>query len=191
MKLSSPVTVGLLCGLVLGWGAYPHLAFESRQQPLQFSHRAHTGDEVQMACLDCHATDDHRTIGIPAVELCAGCHESAITDHPDEARLVEDYVVPGREIDWLVYARQPAGVRFSHAPHVVLAEIACDECHGDHGSSDALPAHSVNRISTYPRSLWGRDALGPDIGPRGLDMGDCDGCHRDRGVVDSCLDCHR
>lgn len=192
MKLVTPVTIGLVCGLAFGWWGYPRLAFEAIEQPLDFSHLTHTGDAVGMDCMDCHAGSDERFVSIPAIEQCAACHESPLTENAVELRLVDEFVTPGREIEWLVYSRQPAGVRFSHAQHIELAGLECASCHGGHAATATLPPLYRNRLSTYGRSLWGRGALGPDQGaPRGLDMNDCDACHRERGVVDSCLDCHR
>lgn len=195
MKLGwvvSPLTLGLVTGLALGWWVYPHLVFESVEQPLDFSHRLHVGEDVGMECLDCHGFEGARTIRVPTTDRCVFCHEEALTDSPDEIRLVEDYIAREREVEWLVYSRQPAGVRFAHAQHTELAELECSACHGAHAETETLPPLLRNRISTYSRALWGRGGLGPgDDHPRGLEMSDCDRCHRERDVEQSCLDCHR
>ena len=40
-------------------------------QPLQFSHVAHKGDDVGLKCEDCHVFDkDGRFFGIPSIEKC-------------------------------------------------------------------------------------------------------------------------
>ena len=80
----------------------------------------------------------------------------------------------GREIPWLVYARQPDNVYFSHAPHVKRAGIECRRCHGDHGLSATTPVYQFNRISTYSRNIWGPRIAGG--GPNEWDsmkMSDC------------------
>ncbi|HET6279284.1 MAG TPA: menaquinone reductase multiheme cytochrome c subunit QrcA [Candidatus Polarisedimenticolia bacterium] len=184
---------GLATSLLAGWILFPWLLYQRIEQPLNFSHRAHAGDGVGLACEDCHPlATDGRHGGIPALQKCVECHQEVIGESPHEARLVEDYVRGDRPIPWQVYWRQPDNVHFSHAAHVRLAELACEECHGDHGLSDRLPPYERNRISGYSRNIWGSSLarIGTGRGD-GMKMNDCTGCHRRLGVVDGCLDCHK
>ena len=52
-------------------------------------------------------------------------------DTTAEKQFIERYVTPQREPAWLVNARQPESVYFSHAVHVKRANLKCERCHGD------------------------------------------------------------
>ena len=102
------------------------------------------------------------------------CHAEPQGKTADEKVLVEKYVAPKREIPWLVYARQPENAHFSHAPHLAAAKIACERCHGPHGSSESLRPFELNRISGYSRDIWGHRISGIRTGqPDGMKMSDC------------------
>ena len=183
---------GLVPALAVGWLGFPRLLYTKVEQPLSFSHKVHAGEKAGMACADCHSVgSDGRFAGIPKLEKCAGCHSAAIGETPNEKRFVADYVEKGREIDWLVYARQPENVHFSHAVHTA-AKVACERCHGAHGTTDTLRPWQVNRISGYSRDIWGpRIArVGLKQG-EGMKMNDCIRCHREAGRESSCLACHK
>jgi len=186
------VALGLAAGLAAGWVALPAFLYVRREQPLPFNHLVHV-ESAAMSCDDCHGFgDDGSYVGIPPVSACADCHSEAQGETEAERRLVDDFVTPGREIPWLVYARQPDNVYFSHAPHVKLAGLECWRCHGDHGMSATTPVYQVNRISTYSRNIWGPRIAGG--GPNEWDsmkMSDCTDCHAERGVRDHCLMCHK
>jgi hypothetical protein len=184
---------GLAVALLAGWVAFPRALYQRVQQPLQFSHLLHTSAKAGLACQDCHAlAADGRGFGIPGIETCAPCHQERQGGAPEEKKLVDEYVSRQREVPWLVYARQPQNVAFSHAQHVTLARLACDRCHGTHGRSTALRPFERNRLSGYSRDIWGRSIsrLGRAEG-EGMKMDDCSHCHRARGVRESCLGCHK
>jgi hypothetical protein len=138
---------GLVSTLALGWFGFPHALYKKIDQPLQFSHRVHTGEGAGMACEDCHAfAEDGRFSGIPKIAKCAECHAAQLGTTDDEKILVEQYVTPNREIPWLIYSRQPDNAYFSHVQHVKLAELKCEQCHGPHGVSEKLRPFEVNRL---------------------------------------------
>lgn len=184
---------GFAAALALGWFAFPSLLYQKIEQPLQFSHNVHTGEKVGLPCEECHSfREDGTFTGVPAVEKCAGCHSSQVTESPDEKKLVDDYVAQNKSIPWLVYARQPENAYFAHVQHVKLAGIACERCHGPHGTSERLPAFERNRISGYSRAIWGPNISGIKSHEwEGMKMDDCSRCHHERGVDESCLDCHK
>ncbi len=184
---------GLATMLALGWFAYPHALYKKIDQPLQFSHQIHTGAKAGLTCDACHSVrPDGSFSGIPAIEQCATCHAQVQGSSPEEKVLVDRYVTPNREIPWLVYARQPENAFFSHSPHLNLARIECERCHGPHGSSDRLRPFQVNRISGYSRDIWGQRISGVRSKPwDGMKMSDCSRCHAERRVTDSCLMCHK
>jgi hypothetical protein len=105
--------------------------------------------------------------------------------------MIKRYIEPNREIPWLVYARQPENVSFSHVYHLKLAKLPCEGCHQAHGDSDSLPAFERDRVSGYSRDILGDNALPVAHRRPGMQMGDCVACHQRRGVQDSCLACHK
>ncbi len=111
-----------------------------------------------------------------------------------EKLLIDRYITNNREIPWLVYARQPDNVAFSHASHIKLGKVPCTQCHGRHGSTDTLRPYQQNRITGYSRDIWGdsiaRVSFRPPERP-GMKMEDCISCHRDHHVNTSCVACHR
>lgn len=189
-----PFAMGVAVALVGGWVAFPRVLYRTIEQPIQFSHKVHTGEQVGLTCEDCHSiASDGRFSGIPPLENCAGCHSEALGKSPEEQQLIAQYVSKNREIPWLVYARQPENARFAHAPHVKLAGIACERCHGPHGTSTALRPFQQNRLSTYARDVEGYSLarLRTAEWEEGMKMDDCAQCHQQRGVQQSCLTCHK
>ncbi len=92
------------------------------------------------------------------------CHRVAGTQS-QEIRKVVAAANESRPVDWIHVYRVPDHVRFTHAPHV-QAGVACSECHGDVANTTLL---------TQARTLK---------------MGDCLGCHRQRGAPTDCWTCH-
>lgn len=185
--------LGMAAALAGGWLAFPRALYRTVEQPLQFSHAVHVGESVGMACQDCHSLDeDGRFSGLPKIEVCAPCHTDPMGDSENEKKLVESYVTPNVEIPWLVYARQPENAYFAHAPHIVLAELTCEQCHGPHGETDTLRPLEQNRITGYSRDIWGSSLTRVRNAEwEGMKMSDCSSCHRDRRVRESCLTCHK
>ena len=185
--------LGFGVGLFAGWYLFPMLLYSSEPQPLRFSHKVHTGDPASLTCETCHEFSvDGRFAGLPTLEKCAGCHSSTIGESPEEKLFVEDYVVPGKAIPWKVYSRQPDNAHFSHAEHVKLAGLACEECHAPRGAEDVPPVYQVNRISGYSRDIWGRNISGVPSHPwEGMKMDRCVGCHAGQGRRDGCIECHK
>ncbi len=188
-----PFFAGMVLMMGVGWMAFPRVLYRKIDQPVQFSHRIHTGEKVGLTCDGCHTFgEDGRFAGIPVVEQCSGCHSSVQGSTPDEKVVVEKYVTPKKEIPWLVYARQPENVHFSHAPHVKLGKLQCERCHGAHGTTDSLRPYEENRISGYSRDIWGRSISRVRNQPwEGMKMDDCARCHERQQVSAGCLDCHK
>jgi hypothetical protein len=184
---------GMAAALAVGWFVFPIALYEKSEQPIQFSHKVHTGEAVGLACEECHSfREDGRFTGIPTVEKCATCHSAQIGTSPEEKKLVDDYVTQHREIPWFVYARQPQNAYFSHIQHVKLAAIECERCHGPHSKSDTLRPFEKNRISGYSRDIWGENISGiKSQAWEGMKMDDCARCHEQRGIVSGCLQCHK
>jgi len=184
-KLLFPL--GALIALGAGWAGFPYAIYQSRPQPVDFSHKVHT-EKAGAKCEDCHVLREDGTFaGLPPLEKCTGCHAAAMGTTVAEKNFIDQYVTPGREPEWASYARQPENVFFSHATHLKLAQLACESCHGNIGQSDRLPRYQQDRISGYSRDIWGT------AGRPGMKMDDCVDCHRKQQHAreHSCLDCHK
>jgi len=192
MRAAIFFVTGMAVMLAGGWVGLPKVLYKQKQQPLQFSHKAHKV-KAEMDCTACHDfREDASFAGLPKLESCAGCHAEPVGSTAAEKRLVEAYVKPEKEIDWLVYAKQPINARFSHAIHVKKAKLKCERCHGNHGSTATLRPYQYNVVSGYSRDIWGPaiSRLGR-ASYQGMKMDDCIGCHREQRVEAGCLGCHR
>ena len=183
---------GLCTLLFVGWVVFPYVLYERKEQPVQFSHKIHT-ETAGMSCDNCHTfTEDGRFTGIPALGKCMECHTDVIGTSPEEKNFVDEFVKQNREIPWLVYARQPQNTYFSHTSHVKLANLSCDQCHGQHGASEHLRPFERNRITGYSRDLGGEALFGRRTAARsGLTMDDCAHCHTSHNIPNTCLKCHK
>lgn len=185
--------LGLAMALFAGWVVFPSLLYSRHNQPLAFHHKTHAEQSGYADCSQCHVLRDDGTFaGIPSLETCTSCHSERLGTSHDEAVLVESYVKTGREVPWLVYAKQPANVWFSHAIHVQRAGLKCTECHSTYGESDEVRVYEQNRITGYSRDIWGHSISRIRFTRHdGMKMTDCEDCHRRHHVDAGCLGCHQ
>lgn len=171
--------LGVFASLILGWVIFPKLLYFQKKQPIDFNHAFHVA-EVENGCESCHFLRKDGTFsGVPKLEQCIDCHEEIQGIDPDEIKFVEEYVSKGREVPWLVYARQPDCVFFSHAAHIKGASMDCVTCHGHIGESESLKVYEENRITGYSRDIWGKSIAGfkENTWDR-MKMDDCAECHQ-------------
>jgi hypothetical protein len=192
--------IGLAGSLIVGWVIFPQLLYSKKNQPIDFNHALHM-EEVDDGCASCHYfREDGSFSGAPKLAECIGCHEEPLGEDPEENRFYEEFVAKEREVPWLVYAKQPDCVFFSHAAHVKMGKMDCVTCHGHIGESESLRAYQENRISGYSRDIWGHNIAG--IKRNSWDrmkMNDCANCHevetgRRTSVqtnYDACYVCHK
>ena len=98
------------------------------QQPVQFSHKHHSGDDG-IDCRYCHAAAEYSSnAGIPPTKTCMNCHTQIWADSP--------YLEPVREswrtkqpIKWNYVHDLPDYVYFNHSAHVNNG-VGCSTCHG-------------------------------------------------------------
>lgn len=186
--------IGLIASMISGWIAFPKLLYSHKQQPIDFSHQVHLG-MVSDGCNSCHYfREDGSFSGAPGLDECKACHMYPMTDDPSEQKLVNEYISKDKEVPWLVYAKQPPCVFFSHAAHVKGAGMQCETCHGNIGHSDSLREYQENRITGYSRDIWGYSMLRlgePRYGRRHK-MNDCAACHlEETGSKGDCFQCHK
>lgn len=130
-------------------------------QPIKFSHKVHAGDN-KIDCKYCHTTADYsKSAGIPAMELCMNCHilvrEGANSGKFEIAKVIEANETK-KPVEWVRLHNLPDHVFFSHAQHVGIAKVDCQQCHGPVQEMDIMTQHSD------------------------LSMGWCINCHRDTKV---------
>jgi hypothetical protein len=177
--------VGVLAALGAGWAGFPRVIHQTRLQPVDFSHQVHA-DKASSKCDDCHSfRADGSFTGVPTLDKCAACHAAPMGSTAAEARFIAAYVTPQREPEWLVYARQPENVYFSHNTHVNRGKLKCERCHGNHGTTNTLRPYQQDRISGYSRDIWG------GAGRPAMTMDACVACHRQEHREYSCLGCHK
>jgi hypothetical protein len=139
-------------------------------QPIPFDHRHHVQDDG-IACLYCHpAAETSAYAGVPATEVCMGCHAQVWPTSPQLA-LVRESWFTGRAIEWRRVSWVPDFVYFHHAVHVRHG-VACAECHG-----------AVEDMAQVEQA-------------RTLTMAFCLDCHRARQKevarsITTCTACHR
>ena len=195
---------GLVPALIVGWILFPLVLYSAQPQPINFSHAVHTdpdiiGEDTELeTCLYCHSfRDDGTFVGLPTLEGCMECHddpESPMGEDQEEERFLAEYVANEKEIPWLVYSRQPDCVYFSHVAHVMMGEIECRTCHGDHGKSEELRVYKKNRLTGYSIDIWGKNIAGFKKNPwDGMKMDDCADCHTKSDISENnaCFVCHK
>jgi hypothetical protein len=192
--------IGFVLSLVVGWVIFPKLLYSQKKQPVDFNHAMHV-ELVDEGCESCHYfREDGSFSGAPALAQCIDCHDEVQGDTANEIKFFEDYVQKDREVPWLIYAKQPQCVYFSHIAHVKMANMDCVTCHGDIGDSTQLPIYEQNRISLYSRNIWGKNIGGfkENTWDR-MKMDDCAECHVREGVRQAsvqttkggCFVCHK
>jgi hypothetical protein len=160
-----------VAALVLVVGAFTVGPFGGSRvtQPIAFPHDVHAGTN-QIPCMYCHYTADRSfSAGIPAVQVCAGCHlpggTPAIAADRPEVQKLHAYWREQRPIPWERIYKVPDHVRFPHMRHV-NAGLECQECHG--------PVETMQEVELF----------------RPLRMGWCITCHREREARIDCFVCH-
>ncbi|CAN5654529.1 hypothetical protein BH23GEM10_BH23GEM10_00550 [soil metagenome] len=152
------------------------------EQPIAFRHDIHAGTN-QIPCMYCHSTADRSSsAGLPAVQVCAGCHipggaPMIAADSVGVQQLVA-YWREQRPIPWVRIYDLPDHARFPHMRHV-NAGVECQECHG--------PVETMEEIEIPRADTKTRYGV---VKPNTLEMGWCINCHREREVRTDCFVCH-
>ena len=122
--------VGGLVGLamVIGRSSYVTRAQEYVEQPVQFSHLHHVGDDG-IDCRYCHTSVETSAFaGIPPTKTCMNCHSqiwsTAPILEPIRSSFRED-----RPLRWVRVHDLPDFVYFNHSVHVKKG-MGCETCHG-------------------------------------------------------------
>jgi Cytochrome c7 and related cytochrome c len=149
--------VGGLIGLimVLGRSSYVTRAQEFIEQPVQFSHLHHVGDDG-IDCRYCHTSVETSAFaGIPPTKTCMNCHSQIFATAPILEPVRSSYR-EDRALRWIRVHDLPDFVFFNHSVHIKKG-VGCETCHG--------------RVDRMPLTLQ----------ENSLQMEWCLDCHRDPG----------
>jgi hypothetical protein len=106
-----------------------------KQQPVQFSHKHHVGDDG-IDCRYCHATvETTATASMPPTQTCMNCHSQLWNDSP-YLEPVRASFRENKPIQWERVHDLPEFVYFNHSIHVAKG-VGCSTCHGQ---VDEMPA---------------------------------------------------
>jgi hypothetical protein len=99
-----------------------------REQPVPFSHNHHV-EGLGIDCRYCHASVEKSPFaGMPATEVCMGCHSQIWDESPLLAPVRNSYR-SDQPLAWTRVYDLPDFVYFNHSIHVSKG-IGCESCHG-------------------------------------------------------------
>jgi hypothetical protein len=99
-----------------------------RQQPVQFSHKHHSGDDG-IDCRYCHTSvETSSSAGMPSTTTCMNCHSQLWADSPYLEPVRESWRT-GKPIEWVRVHDLPDYAYFNHSIHVAKG-VGCSTCHG-------------------------------------------------------------
>ncbi len=103
-------------------------AYVEREQPVQFSHKHHVGDDG-IDCRYCHTSvESSNTAGMPSTKTCMNCHSQIWNDSP-YLEIVRESWRDNKPIEWTRVHDLPDFAYFNHSIHVAKG-VGCNTCHG-------------------------------------------------------------
>jgi len=137
----SIVTAVVLAGVaglaytIVARSSYMTGRYVEKQQPIQFSHKHHAGDDG-IDCRYCHQTvETTASAGMPSTQTCMNCHSQLFADQP--------YLEPirasfrdNKPMEWERVHDLPEFTYFNHSIHIAKG-VGCSTCHGQ---IDNMPA---------------------------------------------------
>ena len=103
--------------------------YVEKQQPVQFSHRHHVGDDG-IDCRYCHTTvETSASAGVPPTQTCMNCHNELFSDQP-YLEVVRESFKDNKPIEWERVHDLPGFAYFDHSIHIAKG-VGCASCHGD------------------------------------------------------------
>ena len=128
--LGALLLAGGLIGLIMAIGSssYVTRANEFIEQPIQFSHLHHVGDDG-IDCRYCHTSVETSPFaGIPPTKTCMNCHSQIWATAPF-LEPVRSSFRDDRPLRWIRVHDLPDFVYFNHSIHVKKG-MGCETCHG-------------------------------------------------------------
>src|SRR6266513_4885725 len=129
------ITIWML--LEFNRSSYYTQAFFPREQPVQFSHKHHAGDDG-IDCRYCHTSvETAASAGMPSTTVCMNCHKQIWADSP-YLEPVRASFKTGKPLEWVRVHDLPDFAYFNHSLHVNKG-VGCSTCHG---RIDSMPVVS-------------------------------------------------
>ncbi len=161
-------------------------------QPINFSHKIHAGDN-QIPCMYCHQSADKSSVAsVPSVGTCMNCHKVIPgSQNPQEVTKVREFYAKRESIPWNRVHDLPDFVHFPHKRHVkyfmdcAKNEKSYDKC-GLAAGQKFTEAFDENSVEIQSQQFTCSQCHGPvwtfGTGQRvePLNMGWCVDCHRAR-----------
>lgn len=176
--------------------------YQERQQPVQFSHKHHVGDDG-IDCRYCHQTvETTASAGMPATQTCMNCHSQIWSDSP-YLEIVRASYRDNKPIEWRKVHDLPEYTYFNHSIHVAKG-VGCSTCHG---AIDNMPVvyqentlqmewcvecHRAPEKFIRPKSeVFNMNYQPGDIDQKDRDQLKIDYKIRSKEMMTSCSTCHR
>lgn len=174
-----------------------------KQQPVQFSHKHHVGDDG-IDCRYCHTTvETTASAGMPPTQTCMNCHNELWKDSPYLEPIRASYR-ENKPIEWERVHDLPEFAYFNHSIHINKG-VGCASCHGDIANMPAvyqentlqmewcLSCHRDPAPNIRPKSEIYNTSWNPaDITPEGQKEVDAKiKTLRSKELLTSCSTCHR
>jgi hypothetical protein len=100
----------------------------TREQPVQFSHKHHVGDDG-IDCRYCHTSVETSAFaGLPPTKTCMNCH-AVLFSNVGYLEPVRESYRTDQSIEWVRVHRLADFVYFNHSIHINKG-IGCSSCHG-------------------------------------------------------------
>jgi hypothetical protein len=115
---------------VLGVARSPYMTRQNitREQPVQFSHKHHVGDDG-IDCRYCHTgVETSAVAGIPPTKTCMNCH-SVLYNNASYLEPIRASYANDKSIEWVKVHRLADFAYFNHSIHVNKG-VGCSTCHG-------------------------------------------------------------
>jgi hypothetical protein len=128
--LGAAVFAGVALTAVLVVARSPYITNQNviRDQPIQFSHKHHAGDDG-IDCRYCHTgVETSAFAGIPPTKTCMNCH-SVLFNNVGYLEPVRESYRTDQSIHWVKVHRLADYVYFNHSIHINKG-IGCSSCHG-------------------------------------------------------------
>jgi hypothetical protein len=114
--------------MVIGRSSYVTRAHEFVEQPVQFSHLHHVGDDG-IDCRYCHTSVETGPFaGIPPTKTCMNCHSQIWANAPILEPVRASYR-NDEPLRWIRVHDLPDFAYFNHSIHIKQG-VGCETCHG-------------------------------------------------------------
>lgn len=176
--------------------------YMEKQQPVQFSHKHHVGDDG-IDCRYCHtAVETSSSAGIPPTQTCMNCHSQIWSDSPYLEPVRASYR-DNKPIEWERVHDLPEYAYFNHSIHIAKG-VGCSTCHGQIDNMPAvwqentlqmewcLSCHREPEKFIRPKAeIYNMNWQDGDITAQERDQLKADYKIRSKEMMTSCSTCHR